>query len=229
MTDDARAQVILGAALVASGGGSTCEAAMRTIFDISRDSMDQFARAHLTSVNVDGDRATTTDSSGGDATHWKKVNGRWLFDVSPSDSDDATAGIESSPSDDGTTGGATNTGENTNTTPSGNGGTAPLANQCSSGVSTSHAITCELAGNVFYEYYRAVQRGGDTTGLSVWSPATKQYYTANCSKSADVTSCRLSGTTEPDAEVQITQAAFDAYTSENAHDYAQNHDLGPRG
>ena len=90
-------------------------------------------------------------------------------------------------------------------------------------------ISCELASNVFYEYYTAVQKGRDTTALSAWSPATKQYYTANCSKGTGVINCRISGTTDPNAQVQFTQAAIDAYTPQHAHDYAATHDLGPNG
>jgi len=82
---------------------------------------------------------------------------------------------------------------------------------------------------VFYEYYTAVQKGRDTTALSAWSPATKQYYTANCSKGTGVINCRISGTTDPNAQVQFTQAAIDAYTPQHAHDYAATHDLGPNG
>lgn len=74
----------------------------------------------------------------------------------------------------------------------------------------------------------AAERQG-TTALSVWSPATKQYYTANCSQRTGVITCLISRTSVPNAQVQITKAAFDAYTPEHASEYARTHDLGPRG
>lgn len=107
--------------------------------------------------------------------------------------------------------------------------TGSVPNQCSPGVSTSHAISCSLASNVFYEYYKAVQRGASTTGLSAWSPATRQYYTVSCSENNGLISCRIGGTTEPDAEVEITSTAIDAYTPQSARDYAATHDVGPNG
>ena len=86
LTDDARGQLVVGTALLTAGTGApTCEAAMRTIFDIARDSLDKVGQSHLVSVTVDGDRATTTDSSGGSRTDWERVNGRWLLATSPDD------------------------------------------------------------------------------------------------------------------------------------------------
>jgi hypothetical protein len=111
----------------------------------------------------------------------------------------------------------------------GGGGAAALPNHCSRGVSTTQGLPCELASTVFYEYYRAVQNGKDTTALSVWSPGVKQYRTTNCSKGNGVVTCDISGTDVPNAQVQITQDALDAYTPQDADRYARDHDLGPRG
>jgi hypothetical protein len=109
------------------------------------------------------------------------------------------------------------------------GAAAALPNVCSPGVSATPGVSCGLASNMFYEYYKAVQNGKDTTSLSVWSPATKQYYPANCSKGSGVITCGISGTTNPNAQVQITQDALDAYTPQDASRYPRNHDVGPRG
>jgi hypothetical protein len=125
-------------------------------------------------------------------------------------------------------GGASGTSNNGGSNTSG-AGTASLPKHCSPGLTATPAISCELASNMFYEYYKAVQNGRDTTELSVWSPSTKQYYTANCSKGTSVINCDISGTTDPNAQVQITQAALDAYTPQHARDYASTHDLGPNG
>ena len=120
----------------------------------------------------------------------------------------------------GANGGAgTNTGEN--------GAIASLPNQCSPGLAATHAISCELASNMFYEYHKAVQNGSDRTGLSVWSPPTRRYYTADCSKGTDAITCHISGTSDPNAQVKFTQAALDAYTPEDARRYEEKHDLGP--
>ena len=127
-------------------------------------------------------------------------------------------------------GAATNGGANgaAEASPGGTG-TASLPNQCSPGLAATQALSCELASNMFYEYYKAVQNGRDTTALSVWSPATKQYYTANCSKGTGVITCDISGTSDPNAQVRFTQAALDAYTPEHARAYEERADLGPRG
>ena len=124
------------------------------------------------------------------------------------------------------TGGGANGGAETSV---GGSGTAALPNQCSPGLAATHALSCELASNMFYEYYKAVQNGSDTTAMSVWSPATKQYYTANCSKGTAVITCHISGTSDPNAQVRFTQAALDAYTPAHARAYEQKADLGPRG
>jgi hypothetical protein len=207
--------------------------------------MAKFGRAQLTSASVQGNRATTVDTSDSPHSDWEKVNGRWVLASSPADDGSASGETDTSKSnDDGANGNSTNTPTTTTTTTTPTTTlttttttlttsptpTSALPNQCSPGLATSsNAISCELAGNVFYEYYTAVQNSKDTTGLSVWSPVTKQYYPADCSKGASVISCRISGTTEPNAEVQITQAAVDAYTPQNASDYAARHDLGPNG
>lgn len=102
-----------------------------------------------------------------------------------------------------------------------------LPQHCSPGLSATQAVSCELASNVFYEYYRALQNGRDTTTLSAWSPVTRQYYTASCSQGVSVITCHISGTTDPNAQVRITQAAMDAYTPQHASEYARTHDVGP--
>jgi hypothetical protein len=86
-----------------------------------------------------------------------------------------------------------------------------------------------MASNLFYEYYQAQQNGGNTSALSVWSPVTRQYYNATCTPGDGVISCSVSGTTDPGATVDLTQAALDAYSPQQAASYAANHDLGPNG
>ena len=86
-----------------------------------------------------------------------------------------------------------------------------------------------MANNLFYEYYEGRQSGGGTQTLSVWSPTTKQYYPASCSTANGVITCSVSGTSDPNAQVQITQAALDAYSPQQASSYAAKHDLGPNG
>lgn len=78
---------------------------MRTVFDIARDSLDKVGHAQLTSVSVNGNRATTKDSSGGSPTEWEKVNGRWVASASP----DGTDGTETNTGENGTSTTATTT------------------------------------------------------------------------------------------------------------------------
>jgi hypothetical protein len=106
---------------------------------------------------------------------------------------------------------------------------AALPNQCSPGVSATAHISCGLASNLYYEYYEAEQTSGETTALSVWSPVTRQYYNVTCSPGNGVIYCSVSGTTDPNAQVDLTQAALDAYSPQQASSYAANHDLGPNG
>jgi len=128
-----------------------------------------------------------------------------------------------------TNGGTTNGTSSANTSTNANGTIATLPNQCSAGLAATQSISCGLSSNLFYEYFEAGQNGGDTTALSVWSPATKQYYDASCSTANVVIACSISGTSNPNAQVELTQAALDAYSPQDASSYAANHDLGPNG
>lgn len=168
-------------------------------------------------VNEIGNYDATQPVTAGPAVTTIESDGDWT--ISTSGGADAETGC-----------GASNDGSAGNNGDAGNNGTVgSLPKHCSPGLTATLGISCELASNTFYEYYRAVQNGRDTTALQAWSPATRQYYTANCSKGSGVITCRITGTTDPNAAVQITQAALDNYTPQHARDYAQNHDLGPNG
>lgn len=82
---------------------------------------------------------------------------------------------------------------------------------------------------MFYEYYKTTQNGGNGSTLSAWSPATKQYYSVHCSSAAGVVKCTIAGTSDPNAEVDLTQDALSAYSSQQASSFAANHDVGPNG
>jgi hypothetical protein len=111
--------------------------------------------------------------------------------------------------------------------PNGSGTVAGLPNQCSNGLAASQDVSCSLASNVFYEYYEATQNGGNTSSLTAWSGITKTYYGVDCSTGNGLISCSISGTTDPNASVAITQAALDAYSPQQASAYASSHDVGP--
>jgi hypothetical protein len=72
LSDNARAQL-----LALTGGAASCESAAATAFDVGRDARAQFAGAHLISIAISGDAATTTDSTGPPADRWTRVNGAW--------------------------------------------------------------------------------------------------------------------------------------------------------
>jgi hypothetical protein len=116
-----------------------------------------------------------------------------------------------------------------NTGPSNTGEISALSKHCSSGLDATEAVSCELANNLFYEYYKASRNGGDTSALSAWSPATKQYYSASCVEGTAAITCHVKGTSDPSARVQISRAALDAYSPEQASKYASTHDTGPSG
>ena len=173
-------------------------------------------------VNGIGNYDATKAVKAGPAVSTIESDGDWTIAASG-----ANAGTGCGAS---TNGGASSSGGASSGASSNTGGTAaPLPNHCSAGLSTTQGVPCELANNTFYEYYKAVQSGKDTTALMVWSPGVKQYRSANCSKGSGVITCHISGTNVPNAQVQITQAALDAYTPQHASEYARTHDLGPRG
>ena len=99
---------------------------------------------------------------------------------------------------------------------SGNKSTSTLPHHCSSGVNTTDSISCGLASNVFYEYYRATHSGPGSRTLSAWSAATTRYYPASCSLALGLVRCRISGTTDPNAEVEISRSVLNAYTPQDA-------------
>jgi hypothetical protein len=125
------------------------------------------------------------------------------------------------------TGNTGNTGSTSSNT--GNTGSTGLPNHCSRGVDATQSISCGLASNVFYEYYTATQAGGTATTLSAWSSATKKYYDVSCSPGAAVVTCTISGATDPNAEVDLTQSALSAYSPQQASTYTANADVGPNG
>ncbi len=104
-----------------------------------------------------------------------------------------------------------------------------LPQQCGNGINATTSLSCGLANNVFYEYYKATQNGGNGATLSAWSPAIKQYYSVSCSTGAGLVKCAIKGTSDPSAEVDLTQAAVSAYTPQQASSYAAKADLGPNG
>jgi hypothetical protein len=104
-----------------------------------------------------------------------------------------------------------------------------LANHCSPGVDATQSISCGLASNIFYEYFKATQHGGTGARLSAWSAATNRYYNATCSVAANLVKCAVSGTTDPTAEVDLARTALAAYSSQQASSYAASHDVGPSG
>lgn len=107
---------------------------------------------------------------------------------------------------------------------------ANMPNQCSHGLAATSSISCGLASSVFYEYFKATQTGsGAASTLSAWSPATKRYYSADCSASDGLVSCSVSGTRDPNAQVVMTQAAVSAYSPQQASAYTASHNAGPNG
>jgi hypothetical protein len=98
--------------------------------------------------------------------------------------------------------------------------------QCGAGLAASGGITCTLAENAFYEYWRA--SGGDpsaTENVSAWSAQDGRYYLLGCGSGDGVVDCSdASGT-----DVRFTQSDVPAYTSAQAAAYAASGKLGPNG
>jgi hypothetical protein len=104
-----------------------------------------------------------------------------------------------------------------------------LPNQCSNGLASSETISCDLASNVFYEYYEATQTGAASSSISAWSSVTGKYYVADCSAGGGLVDCPIEGAIGADPTVEMTQAALAAYSPSQAAAYASNTDLGPNG
>jgi hypothetical protein len=77
LDDTARAQLLAAIAQLSPPSSSSCASAARTLFQVSRDARQQVSGAKLLSVRVDGDSATTTDSTGPPADQWVKADGSW--------------------------------------------------------------------------------------------------------------------------------------------------------
>jgi hypothetical protein len=106
------------------------------------------------------------------------------------------------------------------------GGSAGLPNHCSPGLTATQSVSCSLASNVFYEYFR---NNGGNGALSAWSAVSKRYYSVSCSPGAGFVNCAIGGTGDPNAEVSFTEAALSAYSPQQARAYAAKHDVGPNG
>lgn len=79
--------------------------------------------------------------------------------------------------------------------------------------------TCPFAENAFYEYFVS----GEASSISVFSPATGMTYSAECSGDGTRVTC----STEDGGAVRFSQSAIDAYSDDQAADYAAGHRLGP--
>jgi hypothetical protein len=77
LNDTSRTELLATIAQVSPPSSSSCESAAQTLFQISRDARQKLEGARLVSVQVRGDTATTTDTTGPPANRWVKVDGGW--------------------------------------------------------------------------------------------------------------------------------------------------------
>jgi hypothetical protein len=77
LNDTSRAQLLATIAQVSPPSSSSCENAAQTLFQLSRDARQKLGAAKLLSVQVHGDAATTTDTTGPPANRWVKIDGDW--------------------------------------------------------------------------------------------------------------------------------------------------------
>jgi PASTA domain len=92
--------------------------------------------------------------------------------------------------------------------------------RCDANIAAKAGTTsCGFAENVFYEFWSQ----GEPPSLRVYSPATRKAHELACAVEAgDVTCATADG-----GAVRFAQAAVDAYSQDQADDYAATHDLGP--
>ncbi len=79
--------------------------------------------------------------------------------------------------------------------------------------------TCPFAENAFYEYFVS----GESSSISVYSPATGVTYSAECSANGSQVTCD----TEDGGAARFAQSAIDAYSQDQAASYASSHRVGP--
>jgi hypothetical protein len=104
-----------------------------------------------------------------------------------------------------------------------------MLKHCSPGIAATQSIPCGLATFLFWEYYEVKRHGG--SGISgAYDPLPGQSHkphTAQCIPSAGTITCRIFQTTDPRAEVVITQAALDAATPQQANSYERQKYFNP--
>jgi hypothetical protein len=97
---------------------------------------------------------------------------------------------------------------------------AVATSACDQNISAGGGAGCDLASNVFWEYWSSTTSGGGTS-FAVYDPGAYQGLTVTCAGSAPVT-C----TTSAGGVVTFPIAAVNAYTVEAATNYAITHNLG---
>ena len=103
---------------------------------------------------------------------------------------------------------------------------AALPNQCDQNISATSDVSCRVAENTFYEYWKAT--GGNPGGqinAQAWSPTDQQYYPESCSSTNGVVDCLYGN----GSDVRFSENAVAAYTQSEASGYAAAADLGPNG
>jgi hypothetical protein len=96
---------------------------------------------------------------------------------------------------------------------------APYWVQCDPNIEAlAETTTCPFAQNTFWTYWTS----GRADSFDVWSPAARSDFATTCSSERGQVVC----TTIDGGKVRFHEAAVDAYSREQADDYAANHDLG---
>jgi hypothetical protein len=83
----------------------------------------------------------------------------------------------------------------------------------------AQTTTCRFAQNTFWTYWTSDR----ADSFDVWSPTAGSHFATSCSSDGAQVFC----TTIDGGRVRFPEAAVDAYSQQQADDYAADHDLGP--
>src|SRR5579875_108791 len=104
-------------------------------------------------------------------------------------------------------------------------GVSDLPHQCGPGLATTAGLSCALANNTFYEYWKVSDANPtDALTLRVWNPADETYETVSCTTGDGVVDCSPGA---GGADIRFDQSAVTAYTTGDAAAYAASGNLGP--
>jgi hypothetical protein len=118
----------------------------------------------------------------------------------------------------------------TNDTGGCNCSVSDLPNRCDANIATTSGLSCALAENTFYEFFKTTEGQpsdpSQQATVQAWDPGAKQYDSENCAAGEGVVDCSAA---TGDSDIRFNQTAVAKYTDAQAGSYATGGQLGPHG